>query len=102
MAGVRLTPDAQSDLIEIRRYGIEHWGAAQSQYYLSSLRQHIQLLAKTPSLGKARPEVAEGVRSFPYESHAVYYIAHEKLLIIFGVLHQRMVPLKHLLAREKI
>lgn len=102
MAGYRLTPDAQSDLIEIRRYGIEHWGTAQSQYYLSGLRQRIQLLAETPSLGKARPEVAEGVRSFPHESHVVYYITDEKQLVIFGVLHQRMVPLKHLLDREKI
>lgn len=101
MAGYRLTPDAQSDLIEIRRYGIEHWGTAQSQYYLSGLRQRIQLLADTPSLGKICPEVAEGVRSFPHESHVIYYIIHQKQLVIFGVLHQRMVPLKHLLERGK-
>lgn len=100
MPGYRLTPDPQSDLIDIRRYGIENWGTAQSQYYLPELRQRIQLLAETPSLGKPRPEVAEGVRSFTYESHVIYYIVHQKQLVIFAVLHQRMMPLKHLLDRE--
>lgn len=102
MPGYRLTPEAQSDLIDIRRYGIEQWGTAQSQYYLSELRVRIQLLAENPSLGKPRPEVAEGVRSFLYESHVIYYMVHQQQLVIFGVLHQRMVPLKHLLNRELI
>lgn len=100
MPGYRLTPDTQSDLIDIRHYGIEHWGIAQAQHYLSELRVRVHLLAETPNLGKPRPEVAEGVRSFPYGSHVIYYMVHEQQVVIFGVLHQRMVPLKHLLDRE--
>jgi len=34
----RLTPDAQSDLIEIRRFTIMQWGLAQSKKYLLELR----------------------------------------------------------------
>ena len=52
MPGFRLTPDAQTDLIEIRRFTIRQWSKAQSQKYLSELQQTIRLLAETPSLSK--------------------------------------------------
>lgn len=98
----RLTPDAQTDLIEIRRFTIKQWGTAQSQKYLLELRQTLRLLAETPSLGKSRPDVGSNVLSFPHVSHVIYYVVHEKQLIVFGVLHKRMVPLNHLAEREVI
>ena len=100
MPGYRLTPDAQSDLIEIRRFTLQQWGAAQSQKYLSELRKMIRLLAETPSLGKSRPEIGINVLSFPHVSHVIYYVVHEQQLVIFGVLHKRMVPFNHLVPRE--
>ena len=100
MPGYRLTSDAQSDLIGIRQYGIQHWGVAQSNYYLSELRLRIQLLAETPNLGKRRSDVAEGVRSFSCGSHIIYYIELKQYIAIFAILHQRMAPLNHLLDRE--
>jgi len=96
----RLTPDAQSDLIEIRRFTTKKWGTAQSKKYTSELRQIIRLLAETPSLGMAKPDVGPGVLSFPHASHVIYYILHKKQLVVFGVLHQRMVPLSHLAERK--
>ena len=99
MTGYRLTKDAQSDLIEIRRYTVQEWGAAQSQKYLSELRKTIRLLAETPSLGKARPEVGLKVLSFPYVSHVIYYVVYEQLLVVLAVLHKRMVPLNHMIER---
>lgn len=102
MPGYRLTPDAQSDLIEIRRYTVQQWGTAQSQKYLSELRKTIRLLAKAPSLGKARPEVGLSVLSFPHVSQVIYYVVHEQQLVVFAVLHKRMVPFGHLVERETI
>ena len=102
MTGYRLTKDAQSDLIEIRRYTVQEWGAAQSQKYLSELRKTIRVLAETPSLGKAKPEVGMKVLSFPYVSHVIYYVVHEQQLVVFAVLHKRMVPLNHMVEREMI
>lgn len=96
MPGYRLTPDAQSDLVEIRRYTLKQWGSSQSQKYLSEIRQTIRLLAETPTLGKQRPDVASGVFSFPYVSHVIYYVIPAHQLIAFGVLHKRMVPHNHL------
>jgi toxin ParE1/3/4 len=100
MLSYRLTPDAQNDLIEIRRFTVKQWGTAQSQKYILELRQTIRLLAKTPSLGKSRPDIGSSVLSFPHVSHVIYYVVHEQQLIVFGVLHKRMVPLNHLAERE--
>jgi toxin ParE1/3/4 len=98
----RLTPDAQSDLIEIRRFTVKQWGTAQSKKYLLELRNTIRLLTDTPSLGRSRPEVGSNVLSFPYVSHVIYYVVHEQQLVVFGVLPKRMVPLNHLVERELI
>jgi toxin ParE1/3/4 len=100
MSSYRLTPDAQSDLIEIRRYTLAQWGEAQSRKYLSELRQTLHLLAETPSLGKIKADVGEDVLSFPGGSHVIYYLVHGGQLVVFGVLHKRMVPADHLDGRE--
>ena len=93
----RLTPDAQADLIEIRRYTLEQWGEIQSKKYLSELRQTIRLLSEAPAIGKQRPDIDSD--SFPSASHIIYYTLSEQL-IVFGVLHRSMAPLAHLEDRE--
>jgi len=95
-----LTPDAQSDLTEIRQFTLQQWGASQSIKYLSELRKTMQLLASAPSLGKPRVEVGSDVLSFPHVSHVIYYVVHEQTLVVFGVLHKRMVPSNHLEDRK--
>ncbi|MCK5662597.1 MAG: type II toxin-antitoxin system RelE/ParE family toxin [Thiotrichaceae bacterium] len=100
MAHFRLTPDAQSDLIEIRRYTQQQWDNTQSKKYLSELRQTLHLLAETPSIGKSRPDIGIDILSFPHVSHIIYYVIHEQELVVFSVLHKRMVPLNHLMDRE--
>ncbi len=102
MANFRLTSEAKSDLIKIRRFTIKQWGCLQSKKYLSALRQTILLLADTPSLGKLRPEVGLNVLSFPHASHVIYYMLHKQQLVVFGILHKRMVPLKHLSERDML
>ncbi|MCF6209627.1 MAG: type II toxin-antitoxin system RelE/ParE family toxin [Gammaproteobacteria bacterium] len=102
MTHFRLTPDVKSDLIEIRRFTIKQWDVAQSQKYLSALRQTIRLLAETPTLGRSRPDLGTDVLGFPQASHVIYYVLHEQQLVVFGVLHKLMVPLDHLSGREVI
>ena len=101
MPRFHLTPDARSDLIDIRRFTSEQWGAGQSKKYLSELRQTILLLAENPLPGHVRPDLGSEVLSFPYVSHVIYYLVHKQQLVVFGVLHKRMVPLNHLARREK-
>ncbi len=96
----RLTPDAQADLIEIRRYTLEQWGEIQSKKYLSELRQTIRLLSEAPAIGKQRPDIGSDIYSFPSASHLLYYTLSKQQLIVFGVLHKSMAPLTHLEDRE--
>ena len=102
MAHYRLTPDAQSDLIEIRRFTVKQWGIAQSKKYLNELRQTIQLLAGNSSLGKTRPEIGEEIFSFLHGSHVIYYVIHERQLVVFAILHKRMLPMNQLGGREVV
>ena len=92
----RLTPDAQTDLIEIRCYTQNQWGKTQAQKYMSELRKTIKFLSETPTIGKQRHEAGADIFSFPYASHVIYYTLHEQQLVVFAVLHKSMVPLIHL------
>lgn len=92
----RLTSDAQSDLIDIRRYTLKQWGPKQSQKYLSELRQTLLILSETPTIGEIRLEVGADILSFPYVSHVIYYTLDNQQLVVFGVLHKSMVPRLHL------
>jgi len=96
----RLTPDAQIDLKDIRRYTLAQWGAKQSLKYLSELRQTILVLSETPTIGKKRLEVGGDVFSFPHASHIVYYTLDNQQLVVFAVLHKSMVPSLHLEERS--
>ncbi len=97
MKNYSLTQAAKSDLINIKRYTSEHWGKLHSQEYLSKLRHTISLLAETPSLGKLRTDVGSKILSFPYCSHVIYYVNHNNCVVVFAVLHQKMLPSKHLI-----
>ena len=92
----RLTPHAKSDLIEIRRFTLKQWSSQQSKQYTSGLKKAILLLSENPSLGKSRGDIGHGISSFPYKSHIIYYFLDDQNLIVFGILHKRMVPLNHL------
>ena len=96
MTHYSLTSEGQADILDIRRFTVENWGQSQSNKYLAALRQTLRLLAETPSLGILRPDVGVDVRSFPHVSHVIYYFMKEQQIVVFGVLHKRMVPTLHL------
>ena len=96
----KLTPDAQSDLVEIRRFTLSQWGNNQSKKYLSELRQVIRLLSETPNLGKQQQGLGLDIFSFPHSSHVIYHPHRSKPLVVFAVLHKSMVPGTHLDDRE--
>ncbi|MDM7857393.1 type II toxin-antitoxin system RelE/ParE family toxin [Thiopseudomonas acetoxidans] len=97
-AAFRLTRDAQQDLTDIRRYTAQQWGQEQSSKYLLNLRSTIKLLAEFPGQGSKREDVGQGVYSFPCASHMLYYRIEQKQLLVFAVLHQRMLPTGHIRA----
>ena len=92
----QFTDKAERDLEGIIDYTVQEWGVSQANTYLDGLESRAQLLAENPDLGTARETLSEGLLSFPYESHILYYKKHARGIVIVRVLHQHMDPVKHL------
>ena len=92
------TNQSKQDLIQIRRFTIERWGNEQSIHYLTDLKKTLRLLVELPSMGKDCVEdLGRNIYRFPYGSHVVYYLTMDnKKIVIVAILHQSMVPEKHL------
>jgi len=96
VANYQFTEKAERDLEEIIDYTNEQWGEQQALTYLDGLEHHGQLLADNPDLGVKRENISEGLLSFPYESHILYYFKQPHGITITRVLHGHMDPMKHL------
>jgi toxin ParE1/3/4 len=92
----QFTDKAERDLESIIDYTAQEWGASQANTYLDGLESRAQLLAENADIGMAREILSEGLLSFPYESHILYYKKHVPGIVIVRILHQQMDPVKHL------
>ena len=92
----QFTAKAERDLESIIVYTTQEWGASQANTYLDGLESRAQLLAENPDLGMAREILSEGLLSFPYESHILYYKKYARGIVTVRILHQQMDPVKHL------
>ena len=86
----RLTPRALQDLDSIADYTIEKWGIDQLENYLGSLLESFDRLSEHPALGRERPDIHPGYRSFPVESHLVFYVEDGNFINIIGIPHKSM------------
>ena len=96
MPTFKLTPQAESDLIEIGIYTEERHGIKQRNTYLTQLDNRFQWLAENPGLGLNRDEVKEGYNSFLEGEHIIFYRIVGNNIAIIGIPHQRMDVKKHL------
>ena len=96
MPRYEFTEQAERDLKSILDYTLEQWGRAQADKYLDGIEALVDNLAANPDLGAKRDNLLEGVLSFPYVSHVLYYIKQAHGITILRVLHQRMDPKRHI------
>ena len=89
MRQIRLTRTAERDLEAIWSYTREVWSAAQAEAYLEALTKGFLMLLDHPALGKARPDLRDGLRSLAVEHHLVFYEIAPSFLDILAVLHKR-------------
>jgi len=92
----QFTDKAERDIEGIIDHTVQEWGVSRANTYLDGLESRAQLLAENPGLGTARETLSEGLLSFPYESHILYYKKHVHDIVIVRVLHQHMDPVKHI------
>jgi len=90
------SPLAEDDLIDIWQYSYKKWGVDKAVEYLLQLDTGIKGLASNPEIGKARENIRRGYRSIQINRHVIYYRIDTEFIDIIRVLHERMIPNKHL------
>jgi toxin ParE1/3/4 len=100
MLSYKFTQSARADLLNIRKHTLKTLGKEQSTKHLQKLSKTLQLLSDSPSIGIHRTDIPLPTFNFPYASHIIYYTLNNNFLIIFAVLHKKMMQEKHLANRN--
>lgn len=87
---LRVTPQAESDLIETWLYTSETWGVEQADKYLDQLEAGMGHLTVHPSLGVDYSHILPGYRKIRIEHHDVFYRILESEILVVRVLHEDM------------
>lgn len=95
---VQFTSKAREHIRAIKQYSLRRWGSNVAEAYTNTLRVTMtNILDRSPSPGRDRSEDLHiGVRSFPVESHIIYYREAPAGIEILAVLHQSQDPHHHL------
>jgi toxin ParE1/3/4 len=88
MYRLRYLEQVKDDLIQIKRYLARESGSNEvALQFTARLRQQCQQLAKLPgTIGRARPELAEGIRSLPYGNYVILFRYNGDLLEIVSII----------------
>lgn len=84
-----LSQAAQSDLNGIVDYSVEHWGSKRTRFYVDALEGRLKELAQKPQMGVKRNELADGLLSFPFEGHVIFYQRTNFGIVVVRILHKR-------------
>jgi plasmid stabilization system protein ParE len=91
---VRLSLKAKQDFIDILRYTGETWGPKQLQAYRDKIDSALQLIGRTPEIGRSDGDEAGANRVFLVVDVVVYRIEPTRVGVI-RILHQRMLGALH-------
>ena len=86
MPTVRRHPLAEQDLVEIYTY-ISGDNPIAAEKLVRSINDKCESLARNPMIGRSRPELREGLRSFPYGAYLILYRIVDDGVEIVRVVH---------------
>ena len=69
---VEITPEADEDVFRLWRH-IAMDSPDNATSYVRKIDASFQTRATMPLSGRSRPEIREGLRSYPYDNYVVYY-----------------------------
>lgn len=92
MTRVQYQAAAKADLVEAWVQMADD-SVDRADEYISRLQQICELIADQPEVGVARPDIADGIRSFPVDNTIIYYEMHERTLPVLRVWHAARDPL---------
>jgi toxin ParE1/3/4 len=96
VARFKLTKVARRDLAEIAAYTLEEWGDEQRVRYMTQLDARMRWIARSPQRGVSIERVRPGYWRASEGRHVIFYRVVEKRVEIMRVLHERMLPKRHL------
>jgi toxin ParE1/3/4 len=84
----RLSPEAEQDLDEIRRYLTRQGGPATARHVLRELREAMQLLAGAPGVGHSREDLTEEpVKFWAVFSYLIVYDPATRPIGVARIIH---------------
>ena len=86
MPRVTRRPLAEADVLQIWDH-IADDSLTAADHWVDSLDEEFRLLATQPMMGRARDELASGVRSFPFGRYVVFYVPLDDGIDVVRVLH---------------
>jgi len=84
---LRIAHAARDDLRQIRIYSKSAFGAAAALDYLNGIRALFALIRDRPLAGGLEEDLGEGIRSFGYRSHRIYYRVYADEITVVRILH---------------
>lgn len=96
MRTIYLDPRAETDIEDLTRYTIDHFGLEQAAIYYDELFKQFDLIAEHPKLGHPVKYDHSSLYSFLFGSHVIIYFFDDRTLTIRRVIHGRMDLLRHL------
>lgn len=87
MTGVRFTRSAETDLLELW-LNIAEENLVAADESLDVIQAAVSVLSSQPEMGRARPELADGLRSFPTRTpYIIFYMPGGDQILVVRVLH---------------
>lgn len=100
MGRLRYSPAARTDLQKIVLDIIDNNGALVAERVLVRLRRSLSNLADYPELGRKRPRLGRGVRSWAYRPWIAFYRVNNDNVEVIRVLHGKRRITRKLLAEK--
>lgn len=97
MSECQLSKLARLDLIEIPDYAVDTWGPDQAIRYIDGFAECFDRILANPAIGRSCDKLRKGLRRFEHEKHVVFYRVDEDGIFIIRILHQSMLPSRHLM-----
>lgn len=85
-----VSDEALGDLLSIWEYTSERWGNGRADLYIDAITVRFAWLTRNTGLWHRRPELGEGLHSYPERSHVTIFRRTNRGMEILRVLHERM------------